>query len=65
LDLQGVSHEVIADEVFMTGLARQLSKQLGNTPPSLIMRYEALRYERFDPTDPAQYLQDQIDQYQF
>jgi len=58
-------HEAIADQVFMTGLARQLSKQLGQTPPTLILRYEDLKFGRFDPTEPNQYLQQQITQYKF
>ncbi|MFB2936372.1 ABC transporter substrate-binding protein [Aerosakkonemataceae cyanobacterium BLCC-F154] len=57
--------EAIADEVFMTGLARQLAKQLGQTPPTLIMRYEKLKYEWFDPTDPQKYLTQQIQKYGF
>jgi nitrate/nitrite transport system substrate-binding protein len=55
--------EAIADRVFMTGLARQLAKQLGQTPPTLIMRYEQLKYERFDPTEPQTYLNQQIQKY--
>lgn len=58
-------HEAIADRVFMTGLARQLSKQLGKTPPTLILRYEDLKFGRFDPTEPNQYLQQQIAKYKF
>ncbi len=58
-------HEAIADDVFMTGLARQLSKELGQDPPSLILRYENLAYDRFDPSDPEQYLQGQIDTLEF
>jgi nitrate/nitrite transport system substrate-binding protein len=58
-------HEAIADRVFMTGLARQLSKQLGQTPPTLILRYENLKFGRFDPTEPNLYLQQQIAQYKF
>ncbi|TVQ57274.1 MAG: ABC transporter substrate-binding protein [Spirulina sp. DLM2.Bin59] len=58
-------HEAIADDVFMTGLARQLSKELGQNPPSLILRFEDLAYDRFDPSEPEQYLQAQIDRWDF
>ncbi len=58
-------HEAIADDVFMTGLARQLSKELGQNPPSLILRYEDLADDRFDPSEPEQYLQTQIDRLKF
>lgn len=58
-----VDHEVIADQVFLTGLARQLAKQLGQTPPSLILREEVLKYETFDPSEPEQYIENQIKKY--
>jgi nitrate/nitrite transport system substrate-binding protein len=60
-----LEHESIADEVFLTGLARHLAKQLGQTPPTVILRYEQLKYDRFDPSQPEAYLQEQIKKYGF
>ncbi|WP_017303551.1 ABC transporter substrate-binding protein [Spirulina subsalsa] len=60
-----IDHEDLADEVFMTALARQLSKQLGQNPPTLIMRHEDLKYDRFDPTNPTEYLTRQVEQFGF
>ncbi len=60
-----VDHEAIADEVFLTGLARHLAKQLGQNPPTVILRKEQLKYDQFDPTDPEGYLQQQIEKFGF
>lgn len=60
-----VDHEAIADEVFLSGLARHLAKKLGQTPPTVILRKEQLKYDRFDPTDPEAYLQQQIKKFGF
>jgi len=60
-----LEHESIADEVFLTGLARHLAKQLGQTPPTVILRYEQLKYDRFDPSQPEAYLQAQTKKYGF
>ncbi len=60
-----MDHEAIADEVFLTGLARHLAKQLGQTPPTVILRKEQLKYDLFDPTDPEAYLQQQIKTFGF
>lgn len=62
---QNVNHEEIADEVFLTALARQLAKQLGQTPPTIILRNENLKFGTFDPTEPDAYLRAQIQQYGF
>jgi nitrate/nitrite transport system substrate-binding protein len=60
-----IDHEAIADEVFLTGLARHLAKKLGQHPPTVILRKEQLKYDRFDPTDPEDYLQQQIKKFGF
>jgi nitrate/nitrite transport system substrate-binding protein len=60
-----IDHEAIADEVFLTGLARHLAKKLGQTPPTVILRKEQLKYDRFDPTNPEDYLQQQIKTFGF
>lgn len=65
LEEQNVPHEAIADEVFLTGLARQLAKQLGQTPPTIILRDEQLKFGLFDPSEPNAYLQGQIQKHGF
>lgn len=60
-----VDHEAIADEVFLTGLARHLAKQLGQNPPTVILRKEQLKHDQFDPSQPEAYLQAQIKKYGF
>ncbi len=65
LDRQNIPHEAIADEVFLTGLARQLAKQLGQTPPTIILRDEQLKFGLFDPSEPDAYLQAQIQKHGF
>ena len=60
-----LEHEEIADEVFLTGIARQLAKKLGQEPPTLILDYERLKYDLFDPTEPNNYLEEQIKKYGF
>ncbi len=65
LDRQTVPHEAIADDVFLTGLARQLAKQLGQTPPTIILRDEKLKFGLFDPSEPDAYLQAQIQKHGF
>jgi nitrate/nitrite transport system substrate-binding protein len=62
---ENLEHEEIADEVFMTGIARQLAKQLGQNPPTLILDYERLKYDLLDPTEPNNYLKEQIKKYGF
>ncbi len=60
-----IDHENIADEVFLTSLARQIAKQLGQTPPTIILRYEQLKYDTFDPSEPEEYARQQIKKYGF
>ncbi|MCT7968074.1 ABC transporter substrate-binding protein [Laspinema sp. D1] len=65
VEAQNISHEAIADEVFLTGLARQLAKQLGQTPPTIILRDEQLKFGLFDPSEPDAYRQAQIQKHGF
>ncbi len=65
LNPQQANHEEIADQVFLSALARQLSKQLNQTPPTVILRYEQLKFDVFDPSEPAAYVQQQIQRYGF
>jgi nitrate/nitrite transport system substrate-binding protein len=65
LEQQNPPHEAIADDVFLTGLARQLAKQLGQTPPTIILRDEPLKFGIFDPSAPDAYVQAQIQKHGF
>ena len=50
-------------DIFLTDLARELATELGQDPPKEIYKVEKLAFDEFDPADPSQYIQDQIDQY--
>ncbi|MCU0550824.1 MAG: ABC transporter substrate-binding protein [Leptolyngbya sp. Prado105] len=50
----------IADQIYMTDLARELSKELGQTPPSEPTRTETLKFDTFDPAKVDTYVQDQV-----
>jgi nitrate/nitrite transport system substrate-binding protein len=72
-DLQGdgKAAEVITDDtyndvgqdIFLTDLARELAEELGQSPPEEIYRTETLAYDEFDPENPGEYVQEQIDKY--
>ncbi len=47
-------------EIFQTDLARELAKELGQTPPQESLRVENLKYGAFDPKNAKTYVQDQI-----
>jgi nitrate/nitrite transport system substrate-binding protein len=53
----------IADQIYMTDLARDLSKELGQTPPSEPTRVEKLKFDTFDPAKVDSYVQDQVKQF--
>ena len=51
----------IGEEIFLTDLARELAEELGQNPPAENSREEQLAFDTFDPSDPAAYVQSQID----
>jgi nitrate/nitrite transport system substrate-binding protein len=53
-------YEKISQDIFLTDLAAELQKELGQTPPSAAERSEKLKYDTFDPKDPAAYVDEQI-----
>ncbi len=57
------NYSEIADNIFMTDLAAELAKELGQTPPSDSLRTEKLKFDTFDPKDPEAYLKQQIEKY--
>ncbi|MBE9032757.1 ABC transporter substrate-binding protein [filamentous cyanobacterium LEGE 11480] len=56
-------YDVVGKEIFLTDLARELAKEVGQAPPSEIYRPEKLAFDSFDPKDPAAYIKKQIDEY--
>lgn len=61
-EIEGKYDEVGTD-IFLTDLARELSKELGQSPPEEIYRTEKLAFDDFDPANPDQYIKAQIDKY--
>ena len=57
------TYDTVGQEVFMTDLARELAEELGQTPPTEIYRTETLAFDRFDPTNPGEYVAEQIKKY--
>jgi nitrate/nitrite transport system substrate-binding protein len=53
----------IAQDIFMTDLAAELQKELGQTPPSEKTRTETLKFDTFDPADPKAYVEEQVKQF--
>lgn len=46
----------IADQIYMTDLARELAKELGQTPPEEATRVEKLKFGDFDPANVEAYI---------
>ncbi|MEI2419959.1 taurine ABC transporter substrate-binding protein, partial [Arthrospira platensis SPKY2] len=60
-----LNHEAIAADIFLTGLARQMAKQLGQQPPTITLRFESLKFDTFDPSEPENYARQQIEKLGF
>jgi nitrate/nitrite transport system substrate-binding protein len=56
-------YDEVGKEIFLTDLARELAQELGQQPPSEIYRTEELKFDTFDPANPGEYVQKQIDEY--
>lgn len=53
-------YDKIAQDIFLTDLAAELQKELGQTPPAEAERVETLKYDRFDPKDATAYVNEQV-----
>lgn len=53
----------IGEQIFLTDLARELAQEVGQQPPTEEFRVEKLKFDTFDPQDPAAYIQAQIEQF--
>ncbi|MBP0017607.1 MAG: ABC transporter substrate-binding protein [Cyanobacteria bacterium SBLK] len=56
-------YDTVGKETFLTDLARELARELGQNPPSEIYRTEELKFDTFEPAEPAAYVREQIDEY--
>jgi nitrate/nitrite transport system substrate-binding protein len=57
------NYEDIANQIFMTDLARELSMELGQSPPNEATRVERLKFDEFDPSNPTEYLNKQANKF--
>ncbi|MFQ3680377.1 MAG: CmpA/NrtA family ABC transporter substrate-binding protein, partial [Pseudanabaenaceae cyanobacterium] len=53
-------YEAIGQRVFLTDLARELAKELGQNPPTEALRIEKLKFDEFDPANANAYIEQQI-----
>ncbi|MCL6432880.1 MAG: ABC transporter substrate-binding protein [Leptolyngbyaceae cyanobacterium HOT.MB2.61] len=53
-------YDKIANEIFLTDVAAELQKELGQAPPAETERVEKLKYDTFNPENPTAYVNDQI-----
>ena len=57
------NYEQLANDIFLTTVSAELQKELGQAPPTELERVEKLKYDSFDPKDPAAYIEQQIKTY--
>jgi nitrate/nitrite transport system substrate-binding protein len=57
------NYEQIAQDIFLTDIAAELQTELGQKPPTEDERVETLKFDQFDPKDPAAYVEAQIEKY--
>ena len=56
-------YKTIANDIYQSDLARELAKELGQTPPTETERIEKLKFDTFDPAKPEAYVEEQIKQF--
>lgn len=56
-------YEEIANQVYLTDVARDLAKEVGQTPPTEEARVETLKFDKFDPAKAETYVQEQQKQF--
>lgn len=57
------NYDQIAQDIFLTDLAAELQKELGQNPPTALERKETLKFDAFDPADPSAYVVAQAKQF--
>ncbi|HAN46745.1 MAG TPA: taurine ABC transporter substrate-binding protein [Cyanobacteria bacterium UBA8156] len=60
LPKEKADHAAIGKRVFLTDLARELAKELGQNSPSEALRVEKLKFDEFDPANASAYVEQQI-----
>ncbi|NEO88940.1 MAG: ABC transporter substrate-binding protein [Moorea sp. SIO3G5] len=63
--ITSAKYDQVGKEIFLTDLARELAKEVGQTPPTEIYRTETLEFDTFDPAKPQEYVDEQIKKYGF
>ncbi|HEY9816445.1 MAG TPA: ABC transporter substrate-binding protein [Candidatus Obscuribacterales bacterium] len=63
MSAEGIDYDQIAQDIFLTDLAAELQTELGQTPPTEAERSETLKFDSFDPSDPASYVATQIEEF--
>jgi nitrate/nitrite transport system substrate-binding protein len=63
LPAQRAKYADIAKQVFMDDVARQLATEVGQKPPTKELRVEKLKYDTFNPANPAAYIAAQRKKY--
>jgi nitrate/nitrite transport system substrate-binding protein len=64
LPTEKAKYQEIADQIYMTDLARELAKELGQTPPGEPIRVEKLKFGDFDPMNVEAYIDGLKQQFQ-
>ncbi|MGG6296365.1 ABC transporter substrate-binding protein [Leptolyngbya sp. AN02str] len=57
------NYEQIAQDIFLTDLAAELQTELGQTPPKETERVETLKFDTFDPSNPDEYVKQQVEKF--
>ena len=61
--IQEGKYDEIGEKIFLTDLARELAQEVGLNPPEDIYREETLEFDNFNPENPQQYVNEQIEKY--
>lgn len=62
-ELTDGTFDSIGQDIFLTDLARELARELGQNPPTETERSENLAFDTFDPSAPEAYIQAQIEEF--
>jgi nitrate/nitrite transport system substrate-binding protein len=60
LPAQQARYKEIADQVFLSELARTLARETGQNPPTKELRTERLKFDTFNPQNPTAYIAEQV-----
>lgn len=63
LPSEKANYQQLGEEIFLTNVARELAVELGRNPPTDAVRREKLKFDTFDPSDPAAYVKQQVEKF--